>query len=182
MLGLGLRVKETLDLGKPVDHMITKEIKNYMKWAETDGGYATRRFIPVYAMVTLRRDGDIATIAAALNDQMSFLAKAHRDNLTLIDGARVNGDGNVETYTRNPPLIYGIIVAHGRLIFVALDSSNPQAKVKHIAHFNMLEKHMEVWNGFAIAILVVTIRNYMMTIIDELEEEDDAEDWQDPDA
>ena len=163
--------------------MISKEIKNYMKWAETDGGYATRRFIPIWATVAARRGQDIATTAKTLNRQMAYLAEGQRDYLKIGGGTRVNDDGNVEMYRRHPPLIYGIIIAHARLIFVTLDSSNPKAEAKHIANFNMLERNMEVWNGFAIAILVVTIRNYMMTIIDELEEDEETEDdCHDPDA
>jgi hypothetical protein len=38
---------------------------------------------------------------------------------------------------------------------------------------------MDVWNGFAVAILVIMARNYIMTIRDELELDDESSD--DPD-
>jgi hypothetical protein len=161
--------------------MILREIQNYVKWSEVDGGYSRLRFIPMLAMVATRRGQDIEASAAVLKDQMAFLAQSQREQLTINDGAHVNDDGNVEMYTRPPPIIYGIIIAQGRLIFVTLYSSNPEAEVKHIGSFNLLERNQEVWNGFAVAILVITVRNYMMTIVDELEEDNDVED-SDPDA
>jgi len=180
VLSLGGRVKEKLDIGKPVEKLIAKEIKNYIKWSEMDGGYAKLRFFPVLAVVTARPNQDIASITAGITNQMIFLAEKHRDNLAIHPAGLINELGEVQLYTRQPPLLYGIIVAQSMAIFVTLDSSNPDAQIRHLAHFDFKEKDMDVWNGFALAIIVIVARNYMMSIKDELEEDDDTS--SDPDA
>ena len=65
-------------------------------------------------------------------------------------------------YSQRLPLLYGIIVAHCVIVMVALDPSEQVPKVKTIAHFDLSDGEMDVWNGLAIAILVCTVRNKMM--------------------
>lgn len=110
---------------------------------------------------------------------MDFLAEKHRANLTLPD-SRINEAGETEVYIRHPPLLYGIIVAQTKAIFVTLDSSNSNAKLRHIAHVDFKEEGHAVWNGLAVALVAVVARNYMMSIKDELEDDEEVDD--DPDA
>jgi hypothetical protein len=65
-------------------------------------------------------------------------------------------------------------------IFVTLDSSDPQARLRHVSHFDFKEKNVDVWNGVAIAIIVIVARNYLMSIKDEFEVDDASS--SDPDA
>lgn len=83
-------------------------------------------------------------------------------------------------FRRKPPIIYGIIIAHWITIFVTLDSSNPDAQVKTVAHFDFSVREMDLWNAFAIAILVQTARDYTMNFTHEMEPED-VEEEIDPD-
>ena len=110
---------------------------------------------------------------------MQNLAGLHRKTLALPE-PRSNGLGEVELYKRRPPLLYGIIVAQSIAIFVTLDSSNPDATLRHIAHFDFKEPKVHVWNGFALAIICVIARNYTMSFKDEYEDDDESE--SDPDA
>jgi hypothetical protein len=156
------------------------EIQKYIKWSEVDGGYKKLCFIPVLTVVAARPREAIDSISKKITDQMEFLAKKHREHLTL-SSPRTNEVGEVEIYSRQPPLLYGIIVAQTLAIFVTLDSSDPQAKLRHIAHVDFKEKGHAVWNGLAVALVVVVARNYMMSIKDELDEDDQDSD-SDPDA
>jgi hypothetical protein len=83
-------------------------------------------------------------------------------------------------FRRTPPVLFGVIITQHIIVFVSLDSANPEAKVRTIAHFDFSNRDMDVWNGFAVAILAVTARNYIMSHIDELEVDDREE--SDPDA
>lgn len=75
-------------------------------------------------------------------------------------------------YRRPPPLLYGLIVAQSIVIIVTLDSAKPEATVRHMSHFDLTEKGMDVWNGFAIAFVVIMSRNYILSIKDDLEIDD----------
>jgi hypothetical protein len=106
---------------------------------------------------------------------MMFLARKHRDNLAVPTGQTGAG-----TYRRQPPLLYGIIVAQSIVIFVTLDSANPEAKVRHLTHFDFTDKRMVVWNGFAIAYIITMAKDYIISIRDDLEIDDTPD--EDPDA
>jgi hypothetical protein len=173
-------VKDKADLDLPTEKFMAREIRRYIKWSEKDGGYNKRRFIPVLTVVAARPREGIDSISKKITDQMDFLAEKHRETLALA-APRTNEVGEVEEYSRKPPLLYGIIVAQTKVIFVTLDSSDPQAKLRHIAHVDLRDQGHSVWNGLAIAIVAVVARNYLMSIKDELEEEDE-DTSSDPDA
>lgn len=59
---------------------------------------------------------------------------------------------------------------------VTLDAANVDAKPRTIAHFDFNDKEMDVWNGFAVAILVCMVRNHLMAIKDDMESDTDSSD------
>ena len=137
------------------------------------------RFLPVLTVVTGKPNQSTDRISKAVLDQMQFLSQKHRDFLALPE-PQTNELGEIEIYRRKPPLLYGIIVAQSIVIFVTLDSSKPGANLRHIAHFDFKDSKVGVWNGFALAIICVVARNYLMSVKDEFEEDDEPE--SDPDA
>jgi hypothetical protein len=179
LLNLGGRVKDKIEAGRPCERLIAKEIQRYIKWSERDGGFNKMRFIPVLTVVAARHKEAIASISKSITDQMEFLAEKHRESLALAK-PRTDERGELNLYSRRPPLLYGIIVAQTMTIFVTLDSSDPQARLRHVSHFDFKEKNVDVWNGVALAIIVIVARNYLMSIKDEFEVDDASS--SDPDA
>ena len=178
LLSLGRRVKDQSEV-QTSTRFIEQALKAYVKWTERDGGYAKKRFLPVLTIITGKPSQPTDRISKAITDQMQLSAKQHREYL-LLPEPRVNETGEIDPYRRQPPLLYGIIVAQTITIFVTLDSSKPEAKLRHIAHFDFKDGKMSVWNGFALAIICVVARNYLMSIKDELEDDDESS--SDPDA
>jgi hypothetical protein len=172
---LGLEVRMKIEVGRPVDRYIVKQITDYMKWAERDGGYRNLRFIPVLTVVAAKTTQTTSSMVASVFSEMKFLAERHREHLAALPGSRINSYGHVE-YARPPPLLYGIVVANANVILVTLDSAGPDATLEHIQHFDLTRKAEDVWNGFAIAYTVIMARNYIMSIKDTLEEDDYAPD------
>jgi hypothetical protein len=177
-LTLGIRVKEQSGTVKATEY-IEKALRGYIKWTEQDGGYFKKRFLPVLTVVTGKPNQPTEQISKAITDQMQFLAKKHRDFLAL-QKLQANELGETDMYRRPPPLLYGIIVAQTIAIFVTLDSSKPEAKLRHVAHFDFKEPKVDVWNGFALAIICVVARNHLMSVKDEFEDDDEPD--SDPDA
>lgn len=173
LLTIGGRVRDNLEFGASTERVLTREINAYIKWSEKDGGYHRLRFLPVLTVVSARRGQSISSISTAITNQMAFLAERHRD---LLRNPLNGEESEVETYRRQPPLLYGILVAQTIAIFVTLDSANPEAKIRHLQHFEFKEKGMDVWNSIAIALMIVVARNYIMSIKDELDEEDPPSD------
>lgn len=178
LLGLGLDVRAFAGQFKATEYIV-KALKDYTKWCEKDGDYFKRRSIPVLTVVTGKPKHSTERISKNITAQMQFLARKHREFL-LLPEPRTNELGEVELYRRPPPLLYGIIVAQTIAIFVTLDSSNPEAKLRHISHFDFKEPRVHVWHGIALAIICVVARNYTMSVKDEFEVDDESS--SDPDA
>ncbi|PBP18321.1 hypothetical protein BUE80_DR010791 [Diplocarpon rosae] len=168
LISLGVRTRDKLVVGKSPEKMIQKEIQNYIKWSEKDGGFFKRRFIPVHTIVCARSSQTAGSIGKAITSQMRFLGQRHREHLA-IPGGRVNELGEVEMFSKNPPLLYGLIISQTKVILTTCVSDNPDAEVKHIELIDFTNKDMDVWNGFAIAFIIIAARNYVMSIKDELE-------------
>ena len=179
LLSLGDRVKDKIEARRSTERLMSKEIESYIKWSEMDGGLKKLRIVPVLTVVAAAHREAIGSISASITQKMENLAQKHRDAL-MLDEPRTNEVGEIEIYSRQPPLLYGIIVAQSMAIFVTLDSANPQAKIRHVAHFDFKDKDVNVWNGIALAIIVIVARNYLMSIKDELESGDTES--SDPDA
>jgi hypothetical protein len=177
---LGWRVQDKADLGLPTERLMSHEIKKYIQWSEKDGGYKKLRIIPVLTVVAARPKEPIESISKKITDQMEFLAEKHREQLALTQ-LKINEVAHVGRYSRQPPLLYGIIIAQTMAIFVTLNSADPQAKLRHVAHVDFKEKGHAVWSGLAVAIVVVAARNYIMSIKGDLEEDDEST-TDDPDA
>ncbi|KUJ16127.1 uncharacterized protein LY89DRAFT_553130, partial [Mollisia scopiformis] len=170
LLRVGVRAREKLEATGVAEQVIAKTIKDYIKWSERDGGFERLRFLPVLVVVAAKPKQSTETLSAAIEAQMKFLAEQHREYLEL-PAEHVNELGEVEKYRRQPPLLYGLIIARTMVIFVTMDSADPESKVQHLTHFDFNDKPMDVWNGFAIAYVVIMARNYIMSFKDEFEEE-----------
>ncbi|KAH8808878.1 hypothetical protein F5884DRAFT_882726, partial [Xylogone sp. PMI_703] len=180
LVTLGARVKEKYEIYLPAEKIMAKEIQNYIKWSETDGDYANLRFIPVITVLAARPGDKYDVIHKAIVDQLRFLALQHRQALSLPAPGRINTKGEVVLYSRRPPLLYGIMCAKTMAFIVTLDSADSKSEGRFITHFDFKELGKDVWNGLAIAIVVMCARNYMMSIKDELQPEEESS--SDPDA
>lgn len=158
--------------------MIRKEITNYVRWSEIDGGYHRKAFLPILAVVAGKPGQKIGDISRLMTERLGFLAARHRAAL-LIDGG-VESSAAPPVFAREPPLLYGVIVAGAIVVFVTLDAGDEAAQPRTISHFDFGDRTMDVWNGFAIAIMVISVRNYMVSIRDCLGGEEGGE--SDPDA
>ncbi len=177
---LGGRVRDLGMVGKRPEELIKKELNRYVKWSEQDGGYADRRFIPVLAIVAGKPNQAIEDLSKSVTAQLEHLALIHRRSLSYAAPGHVNKSGEVEMFVRPPPLLYGIIITGPIFVFVTLDSSDPNAQVRTIADFNFNNRDLDVWNGFALAIIIIAARNYLISIKDDMELESPEEE-DDPD-
>jgi hypothetical protein len=180
LVTLGGRVRALLECHKPQEQLIKKELENYIKWSERDGGYHNKRFIPLLCLVAGHPTQELPVLVKHITDQLEFLALKHRQALAFLPPGRLKEDGEIEMFSRPPPVVYGVIIAHCVTVFVTLDSGKVDAKPKTIAHFDFSNKDMDVWNGFALAILVCMVRNQLMAIKDDMES-DHEDEGNDPD-
>jgi hypothetical protein len=71
-----------------------------------------------------------------------------------------------------PPMLYGIIIAHCIVQLVTLDKWQPHKSLRPIAIFDLGDNDMDVWNGIAIAILICLARTYFIDRVGKMEDEE----------
>lgn len=69
---------------------------------------------------------------------------------------------NEDEYEHELPTLYGIVIAHTIVSVVTLNAAEPDKPVRSIALFDLGDADADVWNAFAIAIVVVLARNYLV--------------------
>ena len=171
LFNLGYRVRAKVDNGTLNEVWVAREIQSYIRWTERDGGYDKKRYFPVLSLVAGREGLSPDRMTKKITKEMQFLAEKHREYLAIPPRQPAEAAGN-GLYTRQPPLIYGILIAQSVVMLVTLDSADPNAAIKHFSHFNFREKDMDVWNALAIAFMAIMARNYTMSTLDELEDDD----------
>lgn len=125
-----------------------------------DGGYHTLQYLPVITdIIKVREDQPSSELLEQFTTQMNDLAELHRESLLTDTGE----------YKRDPPIIYGLMVANSRLVVFTLDSAFLNAKIRHIADFDFSQHDQAVWNGLAVAIVACAARNYTMQFTDEMQ-------------
>ncbi|KAM0313139.1 hypothetical protein ACHAO8_005779 [Botrytis cinerea] len=158
----------------PPEAQMRQWIGKYVEWTERDGGYHRKKFIPVLCLVEGRWRAPAAETTKRLKDQMNFHAESWRRTLQR-PSAVVNEFGQTEIYFRRPPLIYGILYIQAKALFVTLDSSDPQAKIRDIHVCDFLDSSKHFWHAISVAIVAKIAQKYMMSIIDTLEDDDPPE-------
>jgi hypothetical protein len=75
LLALGYRVRDLRCNEHPqFERLIIRELKSYIRWAEYDGDYVKRRFIPVLSLVAAKRGQSTDSLSNSITKQMMFLA------------------------------------------------------------------------------------------------------------
>ena len=99
------------------------------------------------------------------------LAGLYRDNWRIHPSVEESGHTKKEDdtvkedeYEHDLPTLYGIVVAHTVVAFVTHTADTPDEPVRSIAVFDFSDAGYDVWNAFAVAILVVIVRNYLMDL------------------
>lgn len=182
LLAAGTYVRDNLEFGRSTEKPLEKAVQSYVTWSEKDGGFRNLRHLPVLVVVAARRGEKIDAISSSITSQLSFLAAQHRDFLRVPPtgpsdaGGAAAAEDEEETYRRPPPLLYGIIVAQTVTIFVTLDSAKPDSKIRHLQHYDYKVTGQDVWNGIAVAMVVIVARDYIMKAKEDFKEEDPASD------
>ncbi|KAL3427381.1 hypothetical protein PVAG01_00890 [Phlyctema vagabunda] len=178
LVGLSSRVKDKQMAKLPEERVMALEVKRYIKWAEEDGGYHKLRFIPNLVVVTSKPTQSQESMSKDIVSQLTFLGNKYRDSLRLPD-PYIDEFGELQEFSSQPPIIYGILIARSITLLWTLDSSKRDACPKFISKFDFSEEGMEAWNAIALAIFIVMARNYIMAIKDKLEPDIDTD--SDPD-
>ena len=69
---------------------------------------------------------------------------------------------DAEFYTHPLPTIYGMVIYNTTVSFVTYDAREPRKNIRTVCILDFGDKSQDVWNAFAVSILVITVRNYLV--------------------
>ncbi|KAI9855424.1 MAG: hypothetical protein M1830_006465 [Pleopsidium flavum] len=167
LLSLGVRVREKIDTSLPPEGTIRREIESYIKWSEIDGRLTTDHHVPVLTVATTKPGQDIQEVVDIVTAKLHALARRYRDKWRIhstVEASRSKDPADTvkDEYAHDLPTLYGMVISHTVVTFVSHTTAVPYMPVRSIALFDFGDDEHDVWNGFAVAILVVMVRNYLM--------------------
>ena len=166
-----------------------------MRWSQEDGEFCTcnpgcqdrrpntnparKPHIPVLAIVASTPSQTEEELEDRIRTKLEALAARYREAYT-IPATRASSSHSSPEYTRPLPTLYGLVISGIVIGFVTYNSANEDPIVRSIGLFDYSVHANDVWNGIAIAYLVITARNYLTSILEDVEEE--SIETSDPDA
>lgn len=179
LIGLGARVRANTRVNKSTATMMKKQIESYIHHTEVDAGYASKDFIPSVVVVTApftgrkimtKAQGE-ATEERAIA-QLRKLAARHRAALALPEPHHIDELGQPELYRRAPPVVFSIICSGTKVFFASLDAAITDDTVlpNVMTAFDFSQLGHDVWNGIAVALLCINVRNATFEFIEELKD------------
>jgi len=168
-----------------------REIESYIRWSERDAGLRRGKHIPVLAVSTAQAGQSTQDVIDSVTAKLQHLAGRYREKWRIhpsVEGSGENDHGDKEKgkedeFEHDLPTLYGLVIAHTIVAVVTLNATQPDKPVRSIALFDLGDDEQDVWNAFAIAIVVVLARNYLIGLRQfESESTGHQQDLDDPDA
>ena len=173
LFDLGPRLRDKLMAGLAPETIFKKAIQDYQKWSLVEAGLLKKGWVPVLAVDSGSQDMSADILLENMVKKLKRLEKSWN----------AASNNQVEL----PPL-YGVIVSHTVMAFAAYVPESQDANSENnglqyndltnkdnvvttnslriIAMFDFGNARYDVWNAFAIAILVVHCRNVLMETVD----------------
>lgn len=186
LISLGVRARDRLVRSLAPEDTLRRGIESYIKWAERDGNISRNdeSHIPVLTVGTAKPGESVASIVGRVTDQLHSFGSRYREKWLLrhsIEGSEAEperspsgvplADEIGEEFSHDLPILYGIVIKHTVVAMVTYDACVPGQEVRSIAMFDFGKPDQDVWNGLAVAILVIICRNYLMHLAAEEEAE-----------
>jgi len=166
LVNLGARARDVLI--SPVarrtpEQVLRQGIQRYIKWSLEDAGLNITKGPDIPNLVVESGDKNVkgAVLEAGIMDQLSRL-ETRWDDALLIDIVDEKDRLVDNEYLCDPPTMYGIVLTHTVMAFVALVPG--QEGLKQIATLDYGDARYDVWNALAAAIYIIHCRNRLMEL------------------
>ncbi|KAH0541318.1 hypothetical protein FGG08_004242 [Glutinoglossum americanum] len=156
---LGGRVRDRELAKLPPEPMMKKEIERYIRWSQKDGQFYRKPHVPILAIITSSRKESEAKLERRIERKLK----------TLADNYRAAPPPQSETGDIRPmPTFYGIIISGNMFGFVTYNSASKDAPIRNVGLFDYAKHESDVWNGIAIAYIVIAARNNLIEILEDV--------------
>ncbi|KAI4205762.1 MAG: hypothetical protein LQ350_000259 [Teloschistes chrysophthalmus] len=175
LFGLGGRVRDRITCKLRPEEALRRELLAYHKWTIMDAGLSRIDHIPMVAIGTAAHRESVDSVVGRVTDQLHELGRQYRAELYDYTDP-VRGE---PVYTRDLPTLYGAVITFSIVTFLTYDSNFPGKQVQSMGSYDFSNLQQDVWHAFAVAIVFVKARDYLIMLKDSnllgtvLEDEDE---------
>lgn len=162
---VGGRVRDSLlaeNDARP-ESQVLRHVEAYIKWANEDAGLDTKSAIPVLTVIA--RPGSIpaAQVQEHARAELAEVAARYETALRVRDSIESSPVPDRFNLSHPIPQLYGIIASSTVVALVAYRPHLEQS-IRPVIFFDFRDKNYDVWNAFALAIIVNHCRNIQLQI------------------
>lgn len=158
LIQLGPRTRDKVKMRLHPEGLLARSVSTYLRWAFEDAGLLPWDAPDLLAIQTGHARVPVATLQAGLQAQMAALEKTWRHCI-----ARATGMSSAASV--RVPTVYGVIISHTLVGIAAYNPSyDGKEGIRTVGVFDFGLRNYDVWNSFALAILVMHIRNVVLSL------------------
>lgn len=156
VLEMGVKMRDKVFFDIPPESYIRKTIQDYIKWSWQD--------IAIAKKVGWERTIVLQLGGAKTN--VDYLQRRIQRKLESQDKKWKSICQRVGAPLALQPAVFGILASHTIMVFISLvpATATSPSSLRTIAMFDYSNRDYDVWNGFALAILVCHCRNELLNI------------------
>ncbi|KAI4255132.1 MAG: hypothetical protein LQ352_002702 [Teloschistes flavicans] len=160
LFGLGGRTRDRITCKLRPEEAIRRELLAYYKWTIMDAGLSRIDHIPVLAIGTAAHRESVDSVVGRVTDQLHELGRQYRaeffDCTDPVSGEPV--------YTKELPTLYGVVITFSVVTLLTHDSKFPDKPVQSMGCYDFSYLEQDVWHAFAVAIVFVKARDYLIML------------------
>lgn len=175
LLELGGRVRSRAEAYKGLNSYKTPEIqaqnylKAYVKWANKDCDLDLKTTIPLLTIIARPLTYSSEAMTALATKRLAKLASRYKEAFSILQSIEASpSPSTASTILSNPlPTLYALACSHQVIALAAYNPNHENPGLKMVAIFDLSEIRHDVWNAFAMAILVCHCRKVQTRIAEE---------------
>ena len=166
LLGAGNRLRDQILASKNPAPNLARAITAYIKWSTTDSALSSQYYIPAIAVTAAHVRETVQQTVDRNTAALRRLAAQYRLawGYDALDEDEEQPQG---------PILYGVIAYKTIMAFVTYDAGQAEGgEARNLALFDWNEEGQDVWNAFAVALLVCSVREWALGLdLSEVESE-----------
>lgn len=142
------------DANSTPERQVDRYLKEYMKWTDREADLNKRTAIPIIALVIGSPKATVPVLQETARRHLAKLATKYQNAYSALPSSA--------QYEISQ--LYALIASNTVVALVAYRPDTPEQSVRTVAYFDLGVVEYDVWNAFALAIIMCHARNVRMRI------------------
>ncbi|KAG8527560.1 uncharacterized protein KY384_007712 [Bacidia gigantensis] len=175
----GPRCRDALNQRQRPESSLNRGIERYQRWSIRDAKLKHKIYPNLIVIVAAKAGEAIASTVRRTTNKLKILHDQWQD---AFSNGKNESNRTLQVSSNSTPTLYAMIIKFSVVSIVTFDPSQPARPIKIIANLNHTLDGRDVWHAYAISIVCVRARNYLMGLEESGCFADKVQEDNDPDA